>query len=131
MDAEAFSTRAAARQRPPARPAEILDRRSMLAAVAALLLCIALPLAFWHALIGDILDRFRWDLFYFVSEATPWLLLTAGVAFLTPVALSAGRSPESRLYPRARNGYFGWGIVLYLMGLLLAVQVAQIAALSG
>ena len=40
-----------------------------------------------------------------------------GLAFLLPVALSAGRHPDSRLYPRSRNAYMGWGVSLYLLGL--------------
>ncbi len=43
---------------------------------------------------------------------------------LLPVAWSAGRRPDSRLYPRFRNVYMGWGVSLYLMGLALASQVA-------
>jgi hypothetical protein len=43
---------------------------------------------------------------------------------LLPVVWSAGLSPGSRLYPRFRNAYMGWGVSLYLMGLGLASQVA-------
>jgi hypothetical protein len=49
------------------------------------------------------------------------------MAFLLPVAVSAGRPPESRIYPRARNAYAGWGVTLYLLGFLLALQVAEVA----
>jgi len=45
-----------------------------------------------------------------------------------PVVLSIGRRPESRLYPRSRQAYAAWGVVLYLLGMLLASQVGQIAA---
>ncbi len=45
---------------------------------------------------------------------------------MVPVALSVGRDPESRLYPRARRAYFAWGTVLYLLGLLLVVQVWEL-----
>ena len=42
------------------------------------------------------------------------------------MALSAGRTPQSRLYPRARRAYIAWGTVLYLLGCILAVELSQI-----
>ena len=89
-----------------------------------------LPIALWHRLLSDILGRFRWSPSYVVAELSPWFLLAAGLAFLVPVAISAGRTPESRLYPRARRAYLGWGVVLYLLGLALAVQVSELWTLS-
>ena len=70
---------------------------------------------------------------YYVSGWTPWALLVAGLLFLLPVAWSAGMNPDSRWFPRARRAYAGWGITLYLLGFLLAWQVARIqgAAFSG
>jgi hypothetical protein len=99
-------------------------------AFGSLLGLTVLPVALWHHLLSDILGRFRWSLGYAVSELSPWLLLLAGLAFLLPVAISAGRSPESKLYPRARRAYLGWGVVLYLLGLGLAVQVTELWTLS-
>jgi hypothetical protein len=87
-----------------------------------------LPAALFHDVIGDIAAEFRLDFVYFVAEWSPWLLIAAGLAFLAPVAWSAGRDSEDRWYPRARNAYAGWGITLYLLGLALAAQVAQIAS---
>jgi hypothetical protein len=81
-------------------------------------------------IVADIASEFRLDARYLVAEWSPWLLLAAGLVFLAPVAWSAGRDTESRWYPRARNAYAGWGTTLYLLGLGLAVQVAQIAGLS-
>src|SRR4051812_50099092 len=57
---------------------------------------------------------------------TPWVLMALGLGFFIPVALSEGRDPEGRFYPRARNAYFGWGVSLYLLGFLLAWQGARI-----
>jgi hypothetical protein len=94
----------------------------------ALALC--LPVLLFHRVIADIASEFRLDLGYLVAEWTPWVLLAIGLAFLAPVAWSAGRNSESRWYPRARNAYAGWGISLYLLGLALATQVAMIAGLS-
>jgi hypothetical protein len=91
------------------------------------LLALALaPVAIWHRVLGDIFASFQWDVSYVVSELSPWFLLLAGVLFLVPVAFSVGRSPESLLYPRARRAYIGWGTVLYLLGLALAVQVGAV-----
>jgi hypothetical protein len=94
------------------------------------LVAAALPVALFHSVIADITSEFRLDARYLVAEWSPWLLLACGLAFLAPVAWSAGRDSESRWYPRARNAYAGWGITLYLLGLALAVQVASIAGLS-
>ena len=90
----------------------------------------ALPALLWHRVIADIASEFRLDLRYLISELSPWVLIAAGLAFSLPVALSAGRDPESRWYPRARNAYAGWGITLYLLGLALGSQVAQISRVS-
>ncbi len=67
----------------------------------------------------------------FLLAWTPWALIVLGLLFLVPVALSAGRDPESRWYPRARNAYAGWGISLYLLGVILGSQVAQLYSLSA
>jgi hypothetical protein len=84
------------------------------------------PAVIWHRVLGDILASFRWDPIYVLSELSPWLLLIVGIAFLVPVAVSVGRSPESRLYPRARQAYVAWGTVAYLLGLILAIEVTEV-----
>ena len=95
-------------------------------AFAWLVVMTLLPLALWHHVLTDIIASFHWSVSYVVGELSPWFLLIAGLAFLVPVAVSAGRDPESRLYPRARRAYSVWGIVLYLLGLALAVQVDEL-----
>ena len=84
------------------------------------------PIALWHRVLGDILASFHWNASYLMGELGPWLLILASVLFLAPVAISAGRSPESRLYPRARRVYATWGVVVYLLGMGLLVQVATL-----
>ncbi len=84
------------------------------------------PGLIWHRVLGDILASFRWDPTYMLSELSPWILLIVGIGFLVPVAVSVGRSPESRLYPRARRAYIAWGTVVYLLGLILALEVAEV-----
>jgi hypothetical protein len=83
----------------------------------------AAPLILWHRVIGDILDSFRWTPSYLTVDLGPWLLLATGVALLLPVALSAGLHPESRFHPRGRQVYFLWGVVLYLLGIVLVIQL--------
>jgi hypothetical protein len=97
---------------------------------AGFVAAVALPVLLFHNVVGDIASEFRFDLRYLLAEWTPWVLLAGGLAFLAPVAWSAGRDTESRWYPRARNAYAGWGITLYLLGLALAVQVVQVAGVS-
>lgn len=94
------------------------------------LLAATLPWVFWWRVVADIAASWHPNLHYFLTEWTPWALIVFGLLFLVPVAWSAGRDPESRWYPRARNAYAGWGVTLYLLGVILASQVAQLWALS-
>ncbi len=117
------------------RPASVVSQgtrpRETLVACLGLVALTGLPVAIWHDLIAEIAARFQWQLGYLVTEWGPWLILASGVAFLIPVALSSGRRPGSRLYPRARRAYLAWGLVLYLLGTALATQLGQVAALSS
>ena len=101
-------------------------RRARLLAIAGLASAITLPVLLWHGVVAGIASQFRLDLHYLLTEWSPWLLIVAGLGFGIPVAWSAGRDPESRWYPRSRNAYAGWGVTLYLLGVVLAAQVAQI-----
>jgi len=85
---------------------------------------VALPLALWHEAIGKVAGDFRLDLDYLVTGWTGYGLIALGLLLLTPVVWSAGRNPESRLYPRLRNAYMGWGISLYILGFVVATEVA-------
>jgi hypothetical protein len=113
-----------------ARAAE-LRRRDRLTTLAAFFTAVAVPVLLWHRIVLDIASEFRLSAHYFLAEWTPWLLIVAGLVFFAPVAWSAGSDPESRWYPRSRNAYAGWGITLYLLGLALAVQVAQLYELHA
>lgn len=95
-------------------------------AMAMLLILTVAPLILWHRVLSDELASFRWSLSYATADLGPWLLLLGGIGFLVPVALSAGVSPQSRLYPRGRGAFFVWGVVLYLMGAVLAIQVFDV-----
>src|SRR3954452_5535053 len=102
----------------------------MLGALAAFVAAAVLPFVFFRRALSIVATQFQMDLHFFVSELSPWILIVAGLLFFLPVAISAGRDPDSRLYPRARGAYAGWGITLYLLGLALATQVNQIARLT-
>ena len=106
-------------------------RKARLVGAVGFLAAAALPFLLWGHVIAGIASEFRLSLHYFVSEWTPWALIFAGLLFLLPVAWSAGRDPESRWYPRGRNAYAGWGISLYLLGLWLGSQVAQLYSLTS
>ncbi len=101
-------------------------RQAQLTGLVGFLVAAATPFLLWGDVISGIAQEFRISLHYFLTEWTPWTLIVAGLLFLAPVAWSAGRDPESRWYPRARNAYAGWGITLYLLGCALGSQVAQI-----
>jgi hypothetical protein len=84
----------------------------------------ALPAVLWHDAIAEIASDFRIEPGYLVTGWTGYGLIALGLLLMLPVALSTGRSPGNRLYPRARNAYMGWGTSLYVLGLALASQVA-------
>lgn len=89
----------------------------------AFLCAAAMPVALWHHAIGAIAADFRLDPGY-LTGWSGFGLIAAGLVLLLPVVWSVRMSPGSRLYPRFRNAYMGWGVSLYLMGLALSSQVA-------
>jgi hypothetical protein len=103
-------------------------RNAQLVGLAGFAIAAALPPLLWHRAIGAIASDFRLELEYLVTGWTGYGLIGAGLLFLMPVVVSIGRSPESRLYPRSRNAYAGWGVVLYLLGVMLASQVAAVTS---
>jgi hypothetical protein len=106
-------------------------RTAQLAGLAGFVGAAALPVILWHRAIGLMASDFRIDAKYL---ATGWLgygLIVLGLVCLLPVLLSIGRRPESKLYPRSRNALAGWGVSCYLLGMVLAVQVAAIASGYG
>ena len=87
----------------------------------------ALPVALWHRAFSMIATDFRLETEYLVTGWTGYGLIVLGLLFMVPVVWSIGRLPESRFYPRSRNAYAAWGVCLYLLGLILASQVAAVA----
>lgn len=109
----------------------ISPRDARLLGWGGLLAAVAIPLLVWRRAIAAVASDFSWDPTYLVMGWTGYFLLAAGVLFMLPVVISIGHAPESRLYPRSRNAYAGWGITLYLLGCAISTQVAQIAAGPG
>jgi hypothetical protein len=93
---------------------------------AAFVLAALSPVYLFHGVVEVLAQQPRWWDLHYLSGWLPWALIAAGLAFLLPVAYSAGMNPDSRFFPRARGAYAGWGITLYLLGFLLAWQVANI-----
>jgi hypothetical protein len=106
---------------------QLSRRNAQLVGAAGVIAAAFLPVVLWHRAIAIVASDFRLELGYLVTGWAGYGLILLGVAFLIPVAASIGRGPESRLYVHARNAYLGWGLTLYLLGVLLAVQVASIA----
>ena len=100
-------------------------RRERRIGAVGIIAAIGLPLLLWHRAMWAEASRFSFDPRY-LSGWTPWVLIGLGLCFLVPVAASAGLSPASRYYPRARKAYLGWGVTLYLLGFGLATQVGQL-----
>ena len=102
-------------------------RNARLVGLAGFCAAAALPWILWHRAITLIASDFRLDLNYLLTGWLGYGLIALGLLFFVPVLVSIGRSPESRLYPRSRNAYMGWGVSCYLLGIAIAVQVAAIA----
>jgi hypothetical protein len=86
-----------------------------------------MPVVLWHRPMSLIAEGFRLEFEYLVTGWTAYTLIGLGLLFFVPVLLSIGRRPDSRLYPRSRGAYLGWGVSLYTLGIMLAAQVAVIA----
>jgi hypothetical protein len=115
------------------RPSKQLlsPRSALLVGYSGFLLAAALPLVLWHRVIAAVASDFRLELAYLVTGWTAWGLIALGLLFFVPVVVSIGRRPQSRLYPRSRNAYAGWGVSLYTLGLALASQVAAVAGVAS
>ena len=105
--------------------AERQRRKARRVGAVTVLVAIALPIVLWRHVIADVWAAYSFDPRYFIGWA-PWALMVLGILFFIPVAWSEGRDPEGRFYPRARNAYMGWGVTLYVLGFLIAWQVARI-----
>ena len=112
---------------PGARQQQVLRRRRQARWIGALgfLAMLAVPVVLFHRVVSILAEEPKLEVQY-LSGWVPWVLLGAGLLFMLPVAWSAGMDPASRWFPRARRAYAGWGVSLYLLGFLLAWQVASV-----
>jgi hypothetical protein len=102
-------------------------RKAQLVGLGGFLMAVALPFVLWHRAISVIATDFRVEAEYLVTGWTGYSLIGLGLLFMLPVVWSIGRRPDARFYPRSRNAYAAWGICLYLLGIMLASQVATVA----
>jgi hypothetical protein len=84
--------------------------------LAALLAAAALPLVLWHHTILVVASGFRLEAEYLVTGWSGFALIAFGLMLMTPVAVGN---------PRAEKAYMGWGVSLYVLGAVLAAQVAM------
>ena len=101
-----------------------------LGASATVALVGAAPFVVFRGTVEGMAREFRFEFVYLVGGWAPFLLMTLGSLCFVPVVLSMYRDGYSRLYlrPVTRHAWQAWGLVLYLLGGLLAVQTAQIHA---
>ena len=102
-------------------------RGELFLGLAGLITAAALPVILFWELLGDVAGTFEVSVDWLLTGASGFALVFAGVIAVTPVVLSIGRTPDSRLYPRSRGALAGWGVSLYLMGAMLLVQIGAIA----
>jgi len=113
-----------------ARKHELSRRNARVVGFGGFLLAAAMPPILWHRAMAAVAEDFRLELDY-LSGWTGYVLIALGLLFFLPVVVSIGRSPASRLYPRSRNAYVGWGVSLYMLGVMIAVQVAAVAGVHS
>lgn len=104
--------------------------RRRLAALVTLAVFSAAPFYVFNHVVRDAATNFRVELNYLVSGWVPWLLVVVGALCFVPVIVSIGRSAYSRwsLPPGVRTAYEVWGATLYILGVLLLTQTAQVSS---
>jgi hypothetical protein len=100
-------------------------RRSQIVGLLTLMAAAAAPWLLWHRAIAAVAENPRLE-FSYLAGWSGYILMASGLLFFVPVVASIGRLPGNRLYPRGRNAYLAWGVCLYLLGLIMAVQVAAV-----
>jgi len=112
------------------RRQELSRRQARLAGLVGFAAAATLPVVLWHRAFWLIASDFRLELGYLVTGWVGYGLIGLGLLFMAPVVASIGRLPDSRFYPRARKAYAAWGVCLYLLGIVLASQVATVVRLQ-
>ena len=102
-------------------------RGERLLGLAGLVAAAAIPTILFRDLLGQVTSTFEPSLNWLLTGASGFALMAAGLVAVTPVVLSIGMTPDSRMYPRSRGALTGWGVSLYLLGSMLLVQIGAIA----
>ena len=103
-------------------------RGERILALLALIAAGGVPAFLYHDLLEQVFSSFTLDVGYIAFGASGFTLIALGLLASLPVVLSIGRNPDSRLYPRSRAALAGWGVSLYLLGIMLVIQIGAIAA---
>jgi hypothetical protein len=103
-------------------------RGERIVALLGLIAAGAVPAVLYRELLGQVWHNFTLDAGYIAFGASGFTLMALGLLASFPVVLSIGRNPDSRLYPRSRGALAGWGVSLYLLGIMLVIQIGAIAA---
>jgi hypothetical protein len=105
----------------------VSTRGERLLGFAGLIAAAGIPVVLFRDLLADVAGTFEPSLNWLLTGASGFALIFAGVIAVTPVVVSIGMTPDSRLYPRSRAALAGWGVSLYLMGSMLLLQIGAIA----
>jgi hypothetical protein len=105
----------------------VSTREERLLGFAGLIAAAGIPVVLFWDLLGDVASTFEPSPDWLLTAASGFALVFAGVIAVTPVVISIGRTPDSRLYPRSRGALAGWGVSLYLLGSMLLLQIGAIA----
>jgi hypothetical protein len=105
----------------------VSTRGERLLGLAGLIAAAGVPVVLFRDLLSDVATTFEPSLNWLLTGASGFALIFAGVIAVTPVVISIGMTPDSRLYPRSRGALAGWGVSLYLMGAMLLIQIGTIA----
>jgi hypothetical protein len=95
------------------------------------LVALVLPVVLWHHVVALIASEFSLDVRYLVTGWMPWVLMALGLLCLATAGVIDWRRRDRRFYGPTSAAWVGWGVSLYLLGFLLATQVAQIAQSLG
>jgi hypothetical protein len=105
----------------------VSTRGERLLGFSGLVAAAAIPVILFHDLLGKVASTFEPSLEWLLTGASGFALIAAGLITVTPVVVSIGMTPDSRLYPRSRGSLAGWGVSLYLLGAMLLIQIGAIA----
>ena len=116
--------------RKPRRTLEDERRRSARVGAVTVLVAACLPVYLWHDVVADIAQVTEVDAMLLAGWA-PWVLMLLGLLCTVPILVERRRSRGGRFYHPGSGAWVGWGISLYLLGFVLAMQVARIHGLNG